>query len=134
MATEVTFTLEYLSLASLTQLRRAAENEQIDYATAPELTQEQHDEINARLAAIRREIATRPAEPARNLLLAAAKETNIDTGVRMIQDALGIETGDVAGQSLAGKDSAWKEAPVWSRLALIAAWLKAECFYAGREG
>jgi hypothetical protein len=57
--TEVTFILEYLSKPSLAMLEMAAKREVEDYATAAELTQADHDEMNNRLGAIRAELGKR---------------------------------------------------------------------------
>lgn len=69
-----------------------------------------------------------------SLLTQASNMADLDGAINLIQRALKIQTGDVAGQFFAGKETVWAKADPWNRLALLGEWLKAECFYAGRAG
>ena len=63
-----------------------------------------------------------------NILQEALKSDNLDYTVKTIQDALGIETGDVAGQEFSGDDfvTYGKLNNAYQRAEFISSWLKAE--------
>lgn len=65
-----------------------------------------------------------------NLLTKAIHAATIDEAVKPIQDALGIETGDVAGLVFSGCQHSWPTMSWTKRASLIASWLAVEVSYA----
>jgi hypothetical protein len=64
-----------------------------------------------------------------NILTRALQSNDPDESCRLIQDALGITTGDVAAQCFSGIDN-WDVLPLPERGKVIAAWLKSEVIHA----
>lgn len=67
-----------------------------------------------------------------NLLAAAIAAPTIDEAIKPIQDALGITSGDVAGEYFSPYADAavWGKLPTHDRVLLIAGWLKDEVWSA----
>lgn len=63
----------------------------------------------------------------RNLLEQAAQLDNVDQAALLIQTALGIKSGDLAGLHL-DEQRRWRRIDPATRLMQIAAWLRSECF------
>lgn len=63
----------------------------------------------------------------RNLLERAAQLDSVDQAALLIQTALGITTGDLAGLHL-DEPRRWRRIDPATRLRQLAAWLRAECF------
>ena len=62
----------------------------------------------------------------KNLVVRAASQDSVDDAARIIQDALGIETGDTASHMLSA-DWRWQQLYYEARIAEIRSWLSAEC-------
>ena len=62
----------------------------------------------------------------RNLIIRAASQDDVHTAARLIQDALGIETGDVASHMLS-EQWRWRQLYYSARIAELKSWLMAEC-------
>ena len=81
MVATVSFTLDYLSPLSLVHLLRAAEIERNDYATAPEVSVEDHEAMSARVNLIRERL--RDVEPGLNHLIRLYQEWQKENGLTL---------------------------------------------------
>lgn len=61
-----------------------------------------------------------------NLIAFAARQDNVHTAARLIQDALGIATGDTASHMMPEQDR-WQQLRYPSRIGYIKNWLMVEC-------
>jgi len=68
-------------------------------------------------------------QPAPNLLARALKQGDLDAAIAPIQKALGIATGDVAGQAFSGVN--WRALHPKDRRMWLARWLQAEVWEVG---
>lgn len=77
---------------------------------------------------IRKAYDEKPARSGpRNLLERAAQLDSVDQAAKLLQDALGITTGDLAGLHL-DEQRRWGRIDPATRLSQLATWLRAECF------
>jgi len=62
----------------------------------------------------------------RNAIFQASKEDDLDNACRIIQEAYGIKTGDVAALFFCGREDNWDEGSIEERTTLISRYIKRE--------